>query len=1150
LHLIYGPNEAGKSSALRAMTDLRFGIPLRSPDDFVHAAGDLRIAGVFVDQAGQRVGLIRRKGRGATLARLDVDTEQPDPIITVESTHERELTGGLERIEFEAMFGLNHARLREGGKLLLAGEGDLGSALFEASAGTRGIATLLATLDADAKQLYNPHGRAQNATINEARRELDEQRQALRQALTKPADWQVLNRAHTAAKVALDDVSQAVDTLRRRENELTELRTVEPLLREHDRALAELQTLIEVPDLHENAREERLVAEQTLRRAQQDLQDAELELARCAESLDGLVIEPLLLEHAEAIERLAAGIEAAARSRIEAQQHQSVITQLDSDLIVAAARVAPGQTVGEILNAVPSSADRVALEGHLLQMSRLGERLDLNRQRAEDLDQALKLGAEEAPDLPDPVARQSLVAALRRAQALGDVARQTADLDRQIHELVGQLAQALSDLGTESVQALSSAQPLLDAQIILARQELADVNEVLHGAHEEDLRLERDLDEQRLRQRQLAAEGEIITAETLRLARERRDEAWALIRRTYVEHSDEVEELGRAFAPSNSLPEAFEAAQSEADRQADMLRADAKRAAWFEECVARIEQMDRRRREIAGELTVLTDRNVNLREVWAQRLAQAALPSLEAEALSEWQARRHDALQLAERVAALRTDRDRVLAEATTTASSIVVTLQAVGQLAEGAGVAGESSALPSLIEQAVWWDKLASEAEAEHGARAKAARAQRAERDKVGALITETETELQRHKTALQTWHARLFLPAGSLSEAVKARLDEFGTLVRQSTALNDLRQRQAHHQAVVDDLTAQAAQLAVLLNESTPVSADDFADRMRKRLATSRERDQLRNTLVRDRMRAQEKKRQAEGQLATQTITLTRLCSAARVDTVDLLSERENSAARKQLAQKELSTLGKQLAQASARSKDALRQSLAGQDAVAMESERERCKVEIAQREQEQTSARQAEEQARRALESIDASDRAATAREAMESAAARYRSVVRPWARLKLAHALLNEALNRFRERAQAPMVAAASTYFSLMTGGDYERLVVDEAEDTPVLYAEQTGGKRKGVAGLSDGTADQLYLALRLAALELRRASHPQMPLVLDDVLITSDDDRVANILRALVRFAEGGQVMIFTHHGHLLNVARKALGNQAFVTHTL
>ena len=116
LHLIYGANEAGKSSALRAMLDLRFGIPLRSPDDFVHAAGDLRIGGIFLDQAGERIGLVRRKGRGQTLSRLDVETEQPDPASIVEIRHERDLTGGLERTDFEAMFGLNHARLRKAGQ--------------------------------------------------------------------------------------------------------------------------------------------------------------------------------------------------------------------------------------------------------------------------------------------------------------------------------------------------------------------------------------------------------------------------------------------------------------------------------------------------------------------------------------------------------------------------------------------------------------------------------------------------------------------------------------------------------------------------------------------------------------------------------------------------------------------------------------------------------------------------------------------------------------------------------------------------------------------------------------------------------------------------------------------------------------------------
>jgi exonuclease SbcC len=218
-------------------------------------------------------------------------------------------------------------------------------------------------------------------------------------------------------------------------------------------------------------------------------------------------------------------------------------------------------------------------------------------------------------------------------------------------------------------------------------------------------------------------------------------------------------------------------------------------------------------------------------------------------------------------------------------------------------------------------------------------------------------------------------------------------------------------------------------------------------------------------------------------------------------------------------------------------------------MESERRRCRDEIERREEEQTNARRAEEQARRAVDAIYASDRAAQAREAMESAAAHYRAAIRPWARLKLAHALLQDALKRFRERAQAPMVARASTYFALMTGGRYERLIADEEADRPVLRAERAG-VCIGVEAMSDGTADQLYLALRLAALDLRRASHPEMPLVLDDVLITSDDERAGNILRALARFAEGGQVMLFTHHGHLIDVARSVPDDRSLAIHTL
>ncbi len=1150
LHLIYGPNEAGKSAALRAITDLRFGIPLRSSDDFIHATGQMRVAGLFIDDQGEPIGLIRRKGRAPTLSRFDVATGQPNPGLPVLREHELALTGGLERSEFEAMFGLNHARLRAGGDLLLKGEGELGSALFEASAGTRGIAAILAALDDDAKRIFNPHGRAQNATINEARRQLDDQRAAWRQAQTKPAEWQALNRAYEQATAALAEIDQAIETLRRRENELTELRTVEPLLRQHDRALADLQELTEVPDLAEGAREERLAAEQAQRRAKQDLKDAELDLKRCDEALEGLVIEAPLLEHAEMIERLAAGVEAAARSRIEAQQQQTTVERIDAELTAKASRIAPGRDIREVLTAAPSEADRVALNEHLQAIDRLNERLAGNRRRALELDDALSADEVEVPTLPDPSVRQNLAEALQRAQALGDVGRRRGDHDRQIGELDGRLIQSLSDIGVDSEKALRKAQPLLEAQIAEARQGLAAVDEAMRDARDEDRRLEPQLEEQRVRQRQLAAEGEVVTAETLRLARERRDDGWTRVRKAYVDRTEDAAELGRIFDANHPLPDAFEAAQDESDRQADLLRADAQRAAVSEECSTRIEQMEGRRREIAAALASLGAQREGVLAGWTARLAQAQLPALDADGLREWQGQREVVLELAGRLAGLRSDREGVMKEAATGASALVVALRAAGETATEVAAGGEADALPSLIAQALRWEKKAAESEAQSGAQAKALRAQQAERKKVGALIQQTEMELKGHETALEAWHARLFLPSDRSSETVKARLEELDALARQSTQLADARQAKATHQTIVDDIETSAAQLATLVGEPEPVSVDDFADRLRRRLVASREANRERNTLIRDQDRAQQTKLRAEAALEQQGAALARLCSAAGVATPDLLPEREESAVRKRQAQTHLSTLREHLAQASLRPEEALRQSLAGQDTVAIESERDRVRLEIGQRETEQAAARQAEERTRLALEAIDTSDRAAAAREAMESAAARFRAAIRPWARLRLAHALLKESLNRFRERAQAPMVAAASTYFSLMTGGRYQRLVADEADDKPVLRAERADGVRIGVEAMSDGTADQLYLALRLAALDLRRASHPHMPLVLDDVLITSDDERAANILSALARFSEGVQVLIFTHHRHLIDVARAALGGQALAVHTL
>jgi uncharacterized protein YhaN len=161
-------------------------------------------------------------------------------------------------------------------------------------------------------------------------------------------------------------------------------------------------------------------------------------------------------------------------------------------------------------------------------------------------------------------------------------------------------------------------------------------------------------------------------------------------------------------------------------------------------------------------------------------------------------------------------------------------------------------------------------------------------------------------------------------------------------------------------------------------------------------------------------------------------------------------------------------------------------------------------------------------------------------MERDAAAVRVSMAPWMRSKLAHALLDEALKRFRERAQGPMLLAASRYFMRMTDGHFVRLVSDDSDARPVLVAQRANGSQVRVEGLSEGTRDQLYLALRLAALEIRREAGYDLPVVLDDVLMTSDDGRAALALRAISEFSKGHQVILFTHHAHLLGVAERTV----------
>ncbi|MCC6351171.1 MAG: AAA family ATPase [Fimbriimonadaceae bacterium] len=143
---------------------------------------------------------------------------------------------------------------------------------------------------------------------------------------------------------------------------------------------------------------------------------------------------------------------------------------------------------------------------------------------------------------------------------------------------------------------------------------------------------------------------------------------------------------------------------------------------------------------------------------------------------------------------------------------------------------------------------------------------------------------------------------------------------------------------------------------------------------------------------------------------------------------------------------------------------------------------------------------------------------------------------WSELVLCRELIRTAKSKYEQERQPKLLQIASEVIADVTEGRYG--VVGKMEGGIELEDRTTTGS-KGHEIWSSGLADQVYLALRLAEAQSESAQEP-LPVLLDDVLVRSDPDRQVGIARALVRFAQAGQVLLFTCQPSMLNVIQKAV----------
>ncbi|MBF0179042.1 MAG: AAA family ATPase, partial [Magnetococcales bacterium] len=219
LHLVTGSNEAGKSTALQAISDLLFGFGRSSSYAFLHDLPALTLSGLLANRAGERLAIRRHK-------------RNKNPLVDLEGRPLEEgvlfpYLGGAGPEIFSGLFGLSHERLRAGGAAILAGKGEVGGALFEAGSGVVDAQRVVRGLEQECGELFVPRGKQR--LLNTIRNEWQDARNRAQQAALSAEDWRERDERRRASLVRLEALRGQLEARQAELSRLERLQLQKPL---------------------------------------------------------------------------------------------------------------------------------------------------------------------------------------------------------------------------------------------------------------------------------------------------------------------------------------------------------------------------------------------------------------------------------------------------------------------------------------------------------------------------------------------------------------------------------------------------------------------------------------------------------------------------------------------------------------------------------------------------------------------------------------------------------------------------------------------------------------------------------------------------------------------------------------------------------
>ncbi len=1145
-HIICGPNEAGKSSSLRALRQLLFGIPHTSSDNFLHSNQNLRIGACLENTAGELFECIRRKGRVNTLRGPD-DVELVDPAILAD------MLGGVDEATFSQRFGIDYAELRQGGQAVVEGGGDLGEMLFAAGSGVADLGAVQRQLAKEAEQLFLPKG--SKPLINHALAELKESKRQIKDSQLLTSEWVKHDKALREAAGRVEAIDKQLLEQKSEKSRLERLHRAQPLIAGRQRLLEELAEVAHATLLSDDFSGSRRESMAQLKTAEKMLIDTKQTMAKLAQLIDDSQVPQAMLEHRTAITRLfkeLGSYQKAAKDRPRLVARLEEIEQQAKTILRELGRE-PKLEQAEQLRIRRTQRQRIqslANEFKALQIKEEAAQRSLRelRQELEQVEQQLG----RLPVIGDP---GELSRAIQLVQKHGDLDQRRAQEVHLLGQLVSQTDVDLQKLrlwqgtleelerlpvpGTTTVERFEHELADSAAALEVIRVRIQEATEGL-------LRLDQKLESLRL-------EHDVPDEDDLLSARKQRDTGWQLVLKSWrtagSSQDTGADEFIQQVAPGSDLAQAFQTSIDVSDQIADRLRREADRVAEKAKLTADRQDLDRRLDGLRMEQTSSLLEFNRLRADWREAWTSTNIEPLSPREMRSWIVQH---AELAEAAASLRKQRTAVASLDHLIEAQRSMLEQRLAEFKLSPALR-DSESLAAVLERG---EAVVAEMETTLRTRAELEK----HLQKLRGREQPCEQEAERASLALQQWRSDWTAVVGQLGLDQAADPLEANSVIESVDELfghiRDTEETRRRIQGIDRDAAEFTQSVELLLSklaqdlQDMPVdqAVANLYDRLEAASTAQTKLDGWREQLLLE----EAKCKQAELQVLHWRTNLETLCREAGCQTADELPEAEANSAKRKERQERLRSLDEQLlALASGTPLEQFCTEATQQDADQLRATIDRTTEEIDALERGKSEEHKTIGAERTELRRMDGSSAAAEAQEKVEHLLARIRGDAEQYVRLRLAACVLRRSIDRFREASQGPVLERASKLFQELTLGSFDGLRADYDDvGSAVLVGVRPGGQPMvRVEGMSDGTCDQLYLALRLALLDSFLAERGPLPFIVDDILIMFDDARTVAALKALVRLSERTQVIYFTHHDHIVSLAREHLPDRLFI-HTL